>query len=95
MQWYAEHVAAAIAQQQTGPANLYEESARLHTRTAELQDAAAACLTESTEALLTNGHKLRAAARREWVHHAQERARQERERARALAARIENQKDLT
>ena len=42
MQWYAEHVAAALAQQRNHPTTLHEATAALHQRTAALHDTAAA-----------------------------------------------------
>ncbi len=67
MQWYAEHVGAALA--------------RRHDRR----------INHAARAMLASGHRPTAPELREWARHAVERAQQERERARALAARARDQ----
>lgn len=81
MQWYAEEVGAALALQQKTPTTLNDASARLHAQTAELQDSTAPRMHEHARLLLANGNKAKAAARQESARAAENRARQERERA--------------
>jgi hypothetical protein len=87
VQWYAEHVAAALADQQNPPTTLREAAAALHARTASLHDDAAARITGTAQPLLTNGDQRKALAAQDRALRAIERAKQERQRARALTAR--------
>ena len=91
IQWYAEHVASALADRQNRSIPLHELTAALHGRTAALHDTAAVRIDESARALLTNGNGTSGLAIQEWAHLARERARQERERARALTERVQHQ----
>jgi GAF domain-containing protein len=90
MQWYAEELGAALAQQHT-PTGLYDASARLHAQSAELQNSTARLMRDDAQALLANGNNGKARARHEWARHAEDRARRERERTYALAERARAQ----
>jgi GAF domain-containing protein len=82
MQWYAEHVGAALAQQPSATC-LFEAAAALHEHTADLHDDAAARMKGSALALLVAGNGARAHAVQERARRAHERARQARARAQA------------
>jgi len=89
MQWYADHVAAALAQQQNSPTTLYEASAKLHAQTAQRHDSAAALMNGNARPLTASGDKTKAAARQSWARRAKDRAQQGRERVQAIASRAE------
>lgn len=92
VQWYAEHVGIALARQRNGGSATYEATGGLHAQTADLHDAAAACLNGSARVLLGDGNEARALKSQERARRARERARQERERVRAVAARAQRQR---
>jgi GAF domain-containing protein len=88
--WYAEHVGAALAQVTNEPTSIHETTAMVHAQTADLHHAAAARLNARARSLIRAGYEARALTKREWAREALDRARQERERAQALAERAQN-----
>jgi len=89
MQWFGDHVGAALADQQNDPATVYQATAALHLGTADLHDAAAARMLESSRTLQSSGNGVAALAIQERAGLARSRAQQQRERARALAERVQ------
>jgi GAF domain-containing protein len=90
MDWFAEYIAAALAQRQNHRTTLFEVNAALQAKTAALHDSAAARINDSALALLANGKETKANAIQDWAGLAVERARRERDRAQALTARVQN-----
>ena len=86
--WYAEHVSAALADQRATQGGSFEPRVGLHERAADLHDSVAARLRDSARALNDAGGIAEALESQEWAWQAENRARQERTRARAAAARL-------
>ena len=86
--WYAEDVSAALADQHAARGGCYELSVALHERAADLHDSVAARLRYSARALYDAGRITEALDSQEWTGQAEDRARQERARSRAAAARL-------
>ncbi|HTX09532.1 MAG TPA: GAF domain-containing protein [Solirubrobacteraceae bacterium] len=86
LQWYAEHIAAALAEQRNGSTTLHAAIATLHAKTADLHDTACARLNASALALLAEGNAPHASAIQERARRARDRAQRERRRAEALLA---------
>jgi GAF domain-containing protein len=87
--WYAEHVSAALANQHAAPGRSSEPSVALHERIADLHDSVAARLHFSARALTGAGEIADGVESQERAWQAENRARQERERSRAAAARVQ------
>jgi GAF domain-containing protein len=91
--WYAEHVSAALANQNAAPGPSSEPSVALHERAADLHESVAARLRYSARALTDAGEIADGLESQERAWQAENRARQERERSRAAAARVQIQNE--